>query len=52
MKHIDIIDIFEKKEKSESAVMRSFEDINNQINLYVDEIRELSPVVIELRAPV
>ena len=38
---VKVIDIFEKKEKPESAVMRSFEDINNQINLYVDEIREL-----------
>lgn len=38
---VKVVDIFEKKEKSESAVMRSFEDINNQINLYVDEIRGL-----------
>ena len=34
---VRVVDIFEKKERSESAVIRSFTDINNQINKYVEE---------------
>lgn len=38
---VRVVDIFEKKERSESAVIRSFTDINNQINKYVEEIKSL-----------
>lgn len=38
---VRVVDIFEKKEQSEAAVMRSYAEINNQIDMYVEEIKTL-----------
>lgn len=38
---VKVVDIFEKKEQSEAAVMHSYAEINNQIDMYVEEIKTL-----------